>query len=89
LGANSPLGKKDILGHYGFYVIHSQVRNDFETHIFKEIIFQEGVSGRIWSFFENTSGHTGLEQGCQIFLGPNIPNWEKIYQMTTSHIKWP
>jgi hypothetical protein len=20
-----------------------------------------------------------LEQGCQIFLGPNIPNWEKIY----------
>jgi atypical protein kinase C iota type len=22
--------------------------------------------------------HFDLEQGCQIFLGPNIPTWEKI-----------
>jgi hypothetical protein len=27
----------------------------------------------------------GAIQGCQIFLGPNIPNWGKIYQMTTNY----
>jgi hypothetical protein len=43
----------------------------------------------------NSSGHpekvsfcffsfcSDLKQGCQIFLGPNIPKWKK-YQMTTS-----
>jgi hypothetical protein len=28
-------------------------------------------------------------QGCQIFLCPNIRNWEKIQQMTTNYTKWP
>jgi hypothetical protein len=26
-------------------------------------------------------------QGCQIFLGPNIPKWEKIKQITTNFTK--
>jgi hypothetical protein len=29
------------------------------------------------------------EQGCQIFLGPNMPKREKIYQMTTHYTKRP
>jgi hypothetical protein len=47
--------------------------------------------------------HSGIEyQGCQIFLGPNIPNWEKytklpqtkpnghkLYQMAIKYSKWP
>jgi hypothetical protein len=36
-----------------------------------------------------------VEQGCQIFLGPNIPNWKKItidhklYQAAKNYTKWP
>jgi hypothetical protein len=30
-----------------------------------------------------------LHQGCQIFLGLNIPKWEKINQMTANNTKWP
>jgi hypothetical protein len=38
-----------------------------------------------------------LDQGCQTFLGPDIPKREKIYQMTTNYVcqtainysKWP
>jgi hypothetical protein len=30
-----------------------------------------------------------LYQGCQIFLGLNIPKREKIYQMTTDYTKRP
>jgi hypothetical protein len=31
-----------------------------------------------------------LNQGCQIFLGPNIPKWEKYtYQMATNYTKRP
>jgi hypothetical protein len=29
------------------------------------------------------------DHGCQIFLGPNIPKWVKIYQMTTNYTKLP
>jgi hypothetical protein len=33
------------------------------------------------------SKNFGCAQGCQIFLGPNIPNWEKIQLMTINFTK--
>jgi hypothetical protein len=29
------------------------------------------------------------QQGCQIFLGPQNQNGEKIYQIATKYTKWP
>jgi hypothetical protein len=41
---------------------------------------------RLISFktFSTTEQLLALDQGCQIFLGPNIPNWGKIYQIITN-----
>jgi hypothetical protein len=43
---------------------------------------EEGLTpGETLLYYLSTEG-----QGCQIFLGPNIPKWGKIYQTTTNYI---
>jgi hypothetical protein len=39
--------------------------------------------------FWSKSARPDSVHGCQIFLGPNVPKWEKIYQMTTNYTKLP
>jgi hypothetical protein len=56
--------------------------------------------GLVWKLGMMKSSET-LAQGCQIFLGPNIPKWEKytkrpltrpndqkLYQMAVNYSKW-
>jgi hypothetical protein len=39
--------------------------------------------------YQSGAGSTGIPQGCQFFLDPNIPKTGNIYPMTTNYTKRP
>jgi hypothetical protein len=63
----------------------------FNIKIYMRFLVTRGRYARPNS--HNSSQVSGAEQGCLIFLSPNIPNRKNIYQMTTNctinYTLWP